>query len=166
MSADTAHTLAGKLMFLCSTMFGQLGKAAMKPIYGRAHGLQTQGSSDTLNSALKQGLTTLVNILESIRPQIIPFNIPGPVTCLYTDAYFLLGDLHMSPGDDIPTKWSISQVPRLENGWGFVCRLPNKTVYGYGRVPGLLAEEVLQPTSLYLLLGVGGTTLRNDLAPF
>ncbi len=141
MSADTAHSIAGKLMFLCSTVFGQLGKAAMKPIYGRAHGLQTTGHTDTLNVALKQGILTLLNILDHLQPRVIPFVTGDRPTCLYTDAYFLLGENYMSPGDQIPLQWSKAKAPQLENGWGFVCRLDGETVFGFGRVPPYVLKE-------------------------
>ena len=39
LTGDEAQRLAGKLVFLTTTMFGQLGKAALAPVYARAHGL-------------------------------------------------------------------------------------------------------------------------------
>ena len=36
LQSEAAHTLAGKLVFLTSTLFGQLGKAALQPLYARA----------------------------------------------------------------------------------------------------------------------------------
>ena len=52
LSSDLAHRLAGKLVFLTSTLFGQLGKAALQPLYARAHGLSEGDHSGQLNFAL------------------------------------------------------------------------------------------------------------------
>ena len=55
----------------------------------------------------------------------------------------------MSPADEIPQVWSASKAPQLQNGWGFVCRLHDHTVYGFGRVPSyVLASLVLLRSKL------------------
>ena len=52
-----AERLAGKLHFLCSTLFGQLGQAALHPIYSRGAGCQDDGYglNDTLKMSCQLG---------------------------------------------------------------------------------------------------------------
>ena len=59
LSSDSAHRLAGKLVFLTSTLFGQLGRAALQPLYARAHGLSDGDHSGQLNGPLRSALLTL-----------------------------------------------------------------------------------------------------------
>ena len=68
LSSDSAC----KLVFLTTTMFGQLGKAALTPVYARAHGLSDNDKADQLNGPLKSALSTLKTLLEDIQPRGIP----------------------------------------------------------------------------------------------
>ena len=102
---------------------------------------QTTGHTDRLNAALQQGMKTLLSILADLQPRTILFFPGSHTTCLFTDAYFVLGERHMSPGDQIPAQWNKHKAPQLENGWGFVCRLPGQTVCGYGRVPPKVLKQ-------------------------
>ena len=82
---------------------------------------------------------------------------PGShTTCLFTDAYFVLGERHMSPGDQIPAQWNKHKAPQLENGWGFVCRLPGQTRKSSTKG----AETVLWQEGLHLLFGDCGSALQ------
>ena len=152
MTSEMAHSISGKLTFLCSTMFGQLGKAAMKPIYGRSHGLQVEGHSDQLNTPLRQGLSTLLSILAHLQPRLIPFGTTGRTTCLYTDAYFQRRPVH------VPSRWDSSGLVslqgtsapkrlgfRLSPAWPHGLRLWSSAQ--------LCVGEVLLATCLHIFLG-------------
>ena len=135
LSNEDAHTLAGKLMFLTTSMFGHLGRAALVPVYSRAHGLQNPDGAETLNTGLRDGITTLLSILEEITPRTIPFSPGAPTTCIYTDAFFQMGDLVMKPHSVQVKQWFPTKAPNYVNGWGLVMRLGRQAVYSYGRVP-------------------------------
>ena len=87
-----AQRLAGKVQFLCSTLFGQLGQAVLHPIYSRAHHVGCQDDGHGLNDTLKMSLQTLCRLLEEIHPRVVPVHPQGEVALLHTDAYFMLGD--------------------------------------------------------------------------
>ena len=135
LTTEEAHSLAGKLMFLTTTMFGNLGRAALVPIYSRAHGLQDIDGQECLNTGLRDGLTTLLSILSSLQPRVIPFTPGAPVTCIYTDAFFQLGDLKVKPSHCKLSRWYPSKAPLYINGWGLVLRINGEPFFSHGQVP-------------------------------
>eukprot|EP00435_Cladocopium_sp_Y103_P034675 s2661_g9.t1 len=98
LTADQAHRLTGKLIFLTSTLFGQLGRAALQPLYSRAHGQQVDPKTDNLNWPLRSAVKTLKKLLEEIHPRFIPRALQQPVMIIYTDAYFVLDGQHIPVG--------------------------------------------------------------------
>ena len=135
LTTEDAHALAGKLVFLTTSMFGHLGRAALVPIYSRAHGLQEIDPQESLNTGLRDGMHTLMSILASISPRVIPFTPGLPTTCIYTDAFFQLGDEKMKPHLCKVHKWSKSRAPHFVNGWGVVLRIHGRPYFAFGRVP-------------------------------
>lgn len=136
LNSDTAQKMAGKLIFLTSTLFGQLGRAALQPIYARAHGRGDKEIADQLNGPLRSSLRTLLNLLTEIQPQVIPRNPDQPVIVIYTDAYFQLDGKTMSPGStDLPRQWHKSKCHQYENGWGYVTYYNGVTRFAAGRIP-------------------------------
>ena len=136
LQSEVAHKLAGKLVFLTSTLFGQLGRAALQPLYARAHGLSQEGHGDQLNGPLRSALMTLQNLLQEIQPRVIPRKMQEPVVVIYSDAYFVLEGRTLSPGsDNIPTQWHKTKCHTYENGWGFVIHHEGTTYYSAGRIP-------------------------------
>ena len=85
-TSDAAQQLAGKMIFLSSTMFGH--RAALQPIHSRAHGLGQGALSEQLNGPLKSALRTLMGLLHEIHPRFISRACGQDVVVVYTDAYF------------------------------------------------------------------------------
>ena len=142
LSPDNAHRMAGKLTFLTSTLFGQLGRAALQPIYARAHGASRADHSDTLNGPLAASLRTLATLLTEISPRTIPRTCHQPAIVIYTDAYFVLNDKQYSLSDaDSVTAWNKKACPYMENGWGYVIHHQGKTRFGAGRAPPWLIQK-------------------------
>ena len=131
LSPEVAHRLAGKLLFLQTTCFGQMGKAAIQCIYARA----SQGASDfkKLTGAVEASLLTLRQILTSMTPQVISVCASTRSAVLCTDAFFLAGDLMKQ--SLLKSKWERQQVVKMENGWGFVMALPEYICFAHGQVP-------------------------------
>ena len=90
-----------------SSMFGQLGKAALQPIYARAHGMSSQDHSDDLSGPLRSALRTLITLLSEISPRVIPRKFHQPAVVIYTDAYFVLdGKQHSLSTSNLPVTWN------------------------------------------------------------
>lgn len=142
LSPDSAQKLAGKLIFLTSTMFGQLGKAALQPIYARAHGMSSQDHSDALNGPLRSALRTLITLLSEISPRVIPRKFHQPAVIIYTDAYFVLdGRQHSLSTSNLPATWNKNKCKYMENGWGYVIHYRGRTRFAAGRVPPWLIRH-------------------------
>ncbi len=128
LSPEDAQRLAGKMVFLQTTAFGQLGTAATHCLYSRA----SQGPSEfnRLTHALEASLLTLADILQHLAPQWIPLAHPVRHAVMYTDAFFAPGDQQQ-----ISQKISIQTMSQADNGWGFVVTMMSKTFYSYGKIP-------------------------------
>ena len=119
-----AAELAGKLVFLSTTMFGKLGRAALRCVYGRQH---SPSPNTKLTRTIVAALRTLLSVITTAPPRTICFrpsssSATGRLPVIYADAFFLLGDMRLSPGkaDEIPAEWDPSKAPKLPNGWGAV----------------------------------------------
>ena len=136
LTCEEAQQLAGKINFLSSTMFGQLGKAALQPVYARAHGSSSGPENFKPTGPLKSGLQTLRALLQDNIPSIIPTKNLQQTVVIYTDAYFTMhGTQHSVGSTSIPTQWSAKHCPTYDNGWGFVIRVNDHTWYSAGKVP-------------------------------
>jgi hypothetical protein len=139
-----AAQMAGKLGFLSTTMFGKLGRAPTKAVFGRQH---SPSWNTKLTSALKAALVTLSHLLATARPRSRPLqSTDGHHSRVYTDAYFKMGDRRFSPSaTDIPEEWSTEHCPDYENGWGgVVFPHPNHPELGYtvrGSVPPIVLRH-------------------------
>ena len=141
LSSDSAHRLAGKLVFLTSSLFGQLGRAALQPLYSRAHGLGNTDKSSQLNTPLRSAMRTLITLLGEVVPREIPRHPKSPLLVIYTDAFFSMGDKSFSPGSArIPHQWPSRQCPSFLNGWGFVWHFEGTSFYAAGRVPASIIK--------------------------
>eukprot|EP00435_Cladocopium_sp_Y103_P004623 s893_g1.t1 len=139
---EQAQKLAGKLIFLTSTLFGQLGRAALQPIYARAHGQEASEKGDQLNWPLRSALRTLQGLLQQVQPRVVPRSIQQPSIIIYTDAYFVLNGEKVSVGSDqVPTQWSKYKCPTYENGWGYVIHFQDETYFASGTVPSWLLKK-------------------------
>ncbi|CAE7663318.1 rlmN1 [Symbiodinium sp. CCMP2592] len=166
-----AQRLAGKLNFLQTTMFGQAGAAAVRPIYSR--GQAVAGSAEVrLNSALRCSLKFLIKLLEASKPKWIPFcPTPDDHSVLYADAFFELGDSSFGLSDEPPQHWNNRSSCMYRNGWGFVVRTPHGVRYGAGRVPAeVLSRFTSRKAFIYSLeifaQIVAAITCQDVLSPF
>ena len=105
-------------------MIGKLGRAALRCVYGRQH---SPSPNTKLTRTIVAALRTLLSVITTAPPRTICFrpsssSATGRLPVIYADAFFLLGDMRLSPGtaDEIPAEWDPSKAPKLPNGWGAV----------------------------------------------
>ena len=86
-----AAELAGKLVFLNTTMFGKTGRTAMVCIYGRQH--SPTSNTKTIH-AMTASLRTLMTVVTSSPPRCVVFRrkMDNNMPVIYADAFFELGD--------------------------------------------------------------------------
>ena len=153
---DDAATVAGKLYFLTTSIFGHAAKAALRPIYARGQWAprNKQQAEAKLNHGLRTTIRVVLDIIRECRPVQIPLSPTTTFTpVVYADAYFLMGDLHLKPTDEIPDTWDTKQAPHFANGWGFVCRArPDLVLYACGAAsPRLLRRFCKRRAFIYFL---------------
>ena len=136
LSPEMAHKLCGKLIFLQSTSFGQMGKAPLQCLYSRAN----QGASEfnRLTTALEASLRTLRTMLQHLQPRWFPRGGPPTHDTLWTDAYYAPGDLQSTFSKQ---KKHLDAHQTVANGWGFVLSCGEQTFFSHGSVP----EWVIRP---------------------
>ena len=140
---EVAQKLCGKLVFLQTTSFGQMGRSLLLPIYSRAHSSE-HSTVTTLNGPLRTALTTLSNLLESMPPRQLPLTTQHECASLYTDAFFQMGDRQVKPTEDtVPRSWQPSSAQWTHNGWGFALRTGGQVLAAHGVIP----PSVLHPYS-------------------
>lgn len=138
LSQDEAAKLAGKIQFLTETIAGQAIKSCLMPLYGHCHRTQ---DCDQVDMALQDAITTMIFILEHLRPKVVNFTHQSPAT-LYADAYFLAGDRRIKIGSAHNEEWDAVASNLMENGWGWILRLPGGHVlYAHGRIPSNIAGK-------------------------
>ena len=88
MSQHEAAHLAGKLAFVCSWVFGEVGRALLKAVYSRQHhGIHGPWR---LQPALRAALETLLLLLPAIKPAQLPLTskeLSSKVAVLCADAF-------------------------------------------------------------------------------
>ena len=134
--ANVAQKLAGKLVFLQATCFGQVGRALLIPLFARAHSEHKDKETEQLNDPLRTSLNTLLRLLQDMPPRAIPLYSEDTTTSLYTDAFFQLGDTCIKPFDTmVPRTWQPGKAYSFSNGWGFVLRTEAQTLCAHGVIP-------------------------------
>ena len=142
LSPQEAQRLAGKLVFLQTTSFGNCGRALTQPVYARAHGLGMDMDHEKLNYPLRSALMTLQKLLVGMKPRVVPFQPPCFKVVLYTDAFFAVGDRSYRPSDsDIPTNWNSKQAVHYPNGWGLVISFGTNVYVAHGVAPQSLIRK-------------------------
>ncbi|CAE7666505.1 rlmN1 [Symbiodinium sp. CCMP2592] len=132
---DVAQKLAGKLNFLQSTLFGQAGAAALRPLYARGHETKHDASCG-LKGALRCSMKFLIRLLTNFTPRWFPFNHASiEKAVVYADAFFQLGDAKYGLSDEPPTTWHSRSSCMCHSGWGFIVRTTSGVRYGFGSVP-------------------------------
>ena len=116
---EEAKTFAGKAGFVASSLFGRVGRCAMRAIWTRAASNDHGPAADKMSPGIEDSLENLTSILLNAPPRSMTMNYSGRRAIIYTDAYFKLGEQMVKIGKAFDlTDWLVSQV--TENGWGFV----------------------------------------------
>eukprot|EP00438_Fugacium_kawagutii_P026201 Skav223831 [mRNA] locus=scaffold1256:63584:64912:- [translate_table: standard] len=156
----TAQRLAGKLAFLTTTFYGNMGRAALQPIYARGHGLGEQ-----VNNKLTFGLRAALHMLQHLVLHAKPRRIPTQLSAeqqviIYTDAFYQPGErqLPSSAGSSL-----------AKNGWGLVIRFPAKTLFSHGIIPDRYVQRFTSRRAyiymLEILAVVIATAHFHDMLP-
>eukprot|EP00438_Fugacium_kawagutii_P028772 Skav212378 [mRNA] locus=scaffold1983:157653:159377:+ [translate_table: standard] len=141
LTPEEAQRIAGKLVFLTSTLFGQLGRAALKPFYGRSQGVSCGREVNKLNTPLRHAILFLLKLFAEIQPRVVPVRVHQPPAVLYTDAFFVMKGRVLKPGsDDIPTSWPTSLSPSFDNGLGLVFHNHCRPTFSHWRVPAFVLK--------------------------
>ena len=141
MDSDTAHRIAGKLLFLQTSAFGQVGKATLAPIYARAANTAPE-PHNLLTHALRAAIQTVMSLIQTSIPRSVPFVNRVPMSIVYADAFFQQGDRKFKVGSgSIPTQWSPTRCPSYVNGWGYVVTIGSQTYYAHGTVPSFVIKK-------------------------
>ena len=162
-----AQRIAGKMQFLNGTLFGQLGKSALPPIYSRAHHIGNDSAGTQLNLTLRTALQTLLTLLHEVQPRSIPLSPSDSVGILYTDAFFKMGDKMYRPGrSEIPAQRSKARCSSFENGWGFVFRNDSQVFFASGCVPAFVMRAFCSRKAYIYFLEVAAraTVFHGDAA--
>ena len=170
MTPEEASRLTGKLMFLQTSLFGQIGRAALHPLYSRAHGGSDQAT--TLNQGIRGAIQCLLSLLGRAHPRFIPVRSASErTTVVYADAYFKLGEQNWKVGHAQPRHWTRQPVARLQNGWGFIVRHLHGTTAGSGAVPADVVSKYGSRKAYIFFLEVNAQVLallanRENMGPF
>ncbi|CAE7654513.1 Dnmt3b [Symbiodinium sp. CCMP2592] len=139
LTPEEASRLCGKLVFLQSSLFGMVGRAALSPLYSRSHGGARQDIA--LNQGLRSAITVLLSVLQRAKPRCIPLRPASRRTSVvYADAFFKLGDRLWKAGHAEVRHWTRSRVSSLQNGWGFLAKAGAVVTAGHGDVPAAVVE--------------------------
>ena len=153
MAPSVAEKLAGRLAFLTQAVFGKLGRAAIVPIYARAHD-QSLDAACVLNTGLAAALRSVVGILDLVRPKFVPASpAPAVFAVIYADAFYLEGETPVKAGNIQPSMRA-SRRSRASNGWGFVVRLGDRVFYDHGVVDAATLEAFASRKAFIYMLEV------------
>ena len=134
MTPEVAGKLAGRLNFITQATFGALGKAALKPVYSRAHDAAASTSTG-LSAGLRAALMALEALLADIQPRVIPYIDDGePQAIIYADAFYQPGETRYKAGH-FPAEVPAKPGSKGSNGWGFVVRIGATVFYDCGTAP-------------------------------
>ena len=158
LSPEEAARLCGKLVFLQCSLFGMVGRAAMRPLYARSHGGSSQ--SLVLNQGLRSAIETLIAVLARARPRRIPLRPRDERTSIvYADAFFKLGERSWRIGQQPPRHWTKAAVSSLTNGWGFLAKAGSHVTAGQGCVPAAIVERFSSKKAYIFFLEINAQIL-------
>ena len=170
LTPEEAARLTGKLMFLQTSLFGQVGRAALHPLYSRAHGGPSQHAA--LNQGLRGAIQCLLTVLQRAEPRLIPLRHHATSTSVvYADAFFRMGEQTWKAGHANIRHWTRSPVSKLTNGWGFIVHSQAGTTAGFGQVPPDVVARYSSRKAYIFFLEVNAQILallsnRAALGPF
>ena len=116
-----AATLAGRMNFAVSAMFGRVGRAPLKAVYARQHSRRTNHEGEShehphiLTRSLRASLEALARLVEAPPPRILP--IPGkiaPVVSIFSDGegkYGYIGGVLLVAAAFVPVLVFEAQIP-------------------------------------------------------
>ena len=160
MSSSLAQQTAGKLAFLATTFFGNVGKAALQPLYARGRGLG-EASHDHLTTGLRRAIVFLLYVLRHAQPRCVPL-VPKQFfesAIVYTDAFYQPGTKHGGCSK------------QALNGWGYVVTIGSETVYDFGEVPQHFVQRFASRRAFIYMLEIFAvlvcvTACHDRLPPF
>jgi len=134
LSPDTAAILAGKANFLASSMYGKVGRAALKAVYARQHQTEVAArAGNKITTQLRRALAALRHFILAAPPRTLSLGKKACRMLVYTDAFF-------TPKTD---------NKEAENGWGCVLVTPDYTEYAMGTLPHQIVRQ-FSPTKAYI----------------
>lgn len=149
---EDAQKLCGKLVFLRTISFGQIGKSLLLPLYSRA---QASDHSSVTSMVDWTASKTLSQLLLEMPPRQMPMTFDHTCSSLYKDTFSQLGDNKLKPTDDtVPRSWQPSSALWIQNGWGFALCTGSLV---------LAARPLQQASSIHLCLclGIDGAVDRH-----
>ena len=170
LTPEEAARLTGKLMFLQTSLFGQVGRAALHPLYARSYGGPDQQTA--LNQGLRGAISCLLAILHRAEPRVIPLRRDlTPTSVVYADAFFRMGEQTWKVGHAQVRHWTKGPVAKLENGWGFIVHTSAGVTAGCGQVPPEVVARYGSRKAYIFFLEVNAQILailanREALGPF
>jgi hypothetical protein len=125
LSKSEAAKLAGKLVFLQSTLFGRLGRSALKAIYGRQY---STTPNNKFMRAIRAALSVFLQFPSTAKPRSISLTpLRSMVPLIYADAFFKLGEQTFAAGSQtIPLDWKSEVATTSPNGWGAIVFLSHE----------------------------------------
>ena len=152
-----AETLAGKLNFYASAVFGSLGSAALRSIYQRAHNGDaacTFGKSAALTPGLRAALTSVEDLLVSAPPRKVSLlQTRAQHACLYADAFFVdAAGARRNLAELDSIDHAVLTADGASNGWGVAVIRGDRVWLARGSVPSsLLASLKKKKTYIFYL---------------
>ena len=143
LSPQEAAKLAGKLNFVCSWVFGQVGKALLKPLFARQQSGINRPTG--LSSSLRFALQELEKLLPELKPVSIPLQPHNVRLCiLYADAYINIAGSRRAANRWLKEGVAHDVLLGSSNGWGAIFTPPHGRKLAFrSEVP----KEVLRRTA-------------------
>jgi len=112
-----AGSLAGKSGHFMSATEGQMGRAALKPLFARQHAVQRDYK---ITTAIKTSLRTLIFMAREAPPRVLPLALPTQGCALiYADAFITI-EGQQRRARDISPEERIEAAAISSSGWGVV----------------------------------------------
>lgn len=124
LTPSQAHKIAGKLQFLQEAIAGQGMRACIHPLWKFATAGCYSLQARAVPQAVRDALPTLLLLLDEARPRRCPF-VKSKVAIVYADAFFKAGEKVIRLQEAAENwDWNPEASNLLENGWGFIIRVP------------------------------------------
>ena len=121
MSASECSSLAGRLCFTCTWVFGHVGRSFLQPLYFRQH--HGNPGHSKLTPRVRQALTQLQRLLRQVRPMRFPLRVAersSKVAHQCADAFITLHGVRRSARRWLHDNPPIQELRTSTNGFGAV----------------------------------------------